>query len=225
MKWKTIGLIALMLTIATAPAWAQYRREPRGRSSGSSSQPDHRIEILGYGGYLWSGSIDAWYGNQSGELDLADGAIWGIEADVTVRPGSQLVLLYHRQDTELTFKYRGIDYAAGNLAVEYWQIGGMGGVQRGNIMTFGMFTVGGARLIPDVSGVQNDDVWKFSVLFGLGAKVYINDRIGLRVQGRMPWIILDGGAAVSVGSGGAYTSFGGSGIVQGDVSGGLFVMF
>jgi hypothetical protein len=92
-------------------------------------------------------------------------------------------------------------------------------------MTFGMFTVGGARLIPDVAGVQNDDVWKFSVLFGLGAKVYINDRIGLRVQGRMPWIILDGGAAISVGSGGAYTSFGGSGIVQGDVSGGLFVMF
>ncbi|MBP2681328.1 MAG: hypothetical protein H6Q78_1191, partial [Candidatus Krumholzibacteriota bacterium] len=54
---------------------------------------------------------------------------------------------------------------------------------------------------------------------------YVNERVGFRVQGLMPWIVLDGGGGVACGGGGCYTSFGGYGIVQGEVSGGLFLMF
>ena len=101
----------------------------------------------------------------------------------------------------------------------------MSGVRKGKVMPFGMFTLGGTRIVPEWTGAASDDVWKFSIIFGLGAKIYINEKIGLRVQGRMPWMFVDGGAYMGCGGGGCYTSFGGSGLVQGDVSGGLFVMF
>ena len=226
MKLRTAFVVFVTLVLAAAPSWAQYRQPPPRKSQPSVYQtPQHRIEILGYGGYLWSGSIDAYYGTQGGELDLKSGTIWGIEGDVNVRPGAQLVLLYHRQDTELLFRsYGDVQTFSGDMAVEHWHIGGMSGVQKGNVMPFGMFTLGGTRLIPKFPGATGD-IWKFSILFGLGAKIYVSDRVGFRVQGRLPWIIMSGGAAVGCGGGGCYTSFGGSGIVQADVSGGVFVMF
>jgi hypothetical protein len=226
MKSRTAFVVFLAVVATAATSWAQYRQPPpRKQKSWSAQQPQHRLEILGYGGYLWSGGIDAYYGTTYGTMDIKDSAIWGIEADVNVRPGAQMVLLYHRQDSELTFeKAGGVSEVAGDIAVEHWHIGGMSGVQKGNVMPFGMFTIGGTRFVPEFGGAS-DDIWKFSILFGLGAKIYISERVGLRVQGRMPWIFLSGGAAMGCGTGGCYTSFGGSGIVQGDVSGGLFVMF
>ena len=228
MKSKILAVffVAAMVAAVAAPSRAQYSQPPRKQSQSWGTQAQqHRIEILGYGGYVWSGSIDAWYGAYSGELDVKDSGFWGIEADINVRPGAQLVLGYSRQDSKITFGYDSAKLAEGNVAIEYWQIGGMSGVQKGKVMPFGMFTLGGTRVIPDWDGVESDDVWKFSIVFGLGAKIYINEKIGLRIQGRMPWTVVDGGAYMGCGTGGCYSSFGGSGIVQGDVSGGLFIMF
>ena len=220
MKSKIVWLfvaVALATVVATprgrSPASRRASRaragECRGKSIGSRSSGD--------GGYAWTRSIDAWYGAYSGELDIKDSGIWGIEADITMRPGAQLVLLYSRQDSEITFGARDVESITGNVAVEHWQIGGMSGVQKGKVMPYGLFTLGGTRIVPEWSGATSDDVWKFSIIFGLGAKIYINEKIGLRVQGRMPWIIVDGGAYMGCGGGGCYTSFGGSGMVQGDV--------
>jgi hypothetical protein len=224
MNVRTTCVLLSILVLAVAPSWAQRRQPPRNQGWGVQQQ-QHRLELLGYGGYLWSSSIDAYYGTEYGSLDIKSGTIWGIEADVSVRPGAQMVLLYSRQDSELGFtRGGGRDDLTSDIAVEYWHIGGMSGVQRGNIMPFGMFTLGGTRFIPKFEGASGDE-WKFSILLGVGAKIYVNERIGLRVQGRLPWVILSGGAAIGCGSGGCFTSFGGSGIVQADVSGGLFVMF
>jgi opacity protein-like surface antigen len=228
MKSKILGFLlsAVMAVVVASPAGAQYGQQPRKQSqSWGTQQQQHRIEILGYGGYMWTGSLDAWYGSYSGELDVKDSGFWGIEADINVRPGAQLVLGYSRQDSKMTFGYNSAKLAEGDVAIEYWQIGGMSGVQKGKVMPFGMFTLGGTRVIPNWGGADSDDVWKFSIVFGLGAKIYLNEKIGLRIQGRMPWTIVDGGAYMGCGGGGCYTSFGGSGIIQGDVSGGLFVMF
>ena len=225
MKATTVLLAVLAVAAAAMPAWAQGRGPQSAQSGWGFQQQQHRIEILGYGGYLWSDAIDVNYGAVYGEADVTSGEIWGIEADINVRPGTQVVLLYNRMDSELSFEPQtGLPGVAGDIAIENWHIGGLGGVQRGNIMPFAMFTLGGTRIIPEFDGSTGDE-WRFSILFGIGAKVYINERVGLRVQGRMPWIFVDSGAAVGCGSGGCYTMFGGSGIVQADVSGGLFIMF
>lgn len=225
MRAKTIVLVAVLVAVAAMPAWAQRRESKSPQAGWGFQEQQHRIEVLGYAGYLWSGAIDVNYGSLYGEADVESGEIWGIEADVNVRPGTQLVLLYNRMDSELTFEQNGgLPELAGDIAIEYWHIGGLGGVQRGNVMPFTMVTLGGARIMPGFEGTE-EDVWKFSMILGLGAKIYVNERMGIRVQGRLPWIFVSGGGSVGCGSGGCYSSVGGWGIVQADVSGGLFIMF
>ena len=225
MKSRAVVLACLIVIVAAMPSWAQSRRPAGALSGGGSQQQQHRIEILGYAGYLWSDAIDVSYGSTYGEADIESGEIWGIEADINVRPGAQLVLLYNRQDSKLTYERQaGLPPLEEDIAIEYWHIGGMGGVQRGNIMPFTMFTLGGTRIIPKFEGATEDE-WRFSILLGLGAKIYVNERMGLRVQGRLPWTIINNGGAVACGSGGCYTMLGGSGIIQADVSAGLFIMF
>jgi hypothetical protein len=220
MKSRIVLLACLIVVVAAVPSWAQYSQSPRGQGGWGFTQQQHRIELLGYGGYAWSDAVESYYLGGSGEVDITSGGIWGIEADINARPGAQLVLLYNRQDSELTFKHAAgledLEDPTGDIAIEYWQIGGLGGVQQGNIMPFTMLTLGGTRIIfTPKSASATDDEWYFSIILGIGAKIYVNERIGLRVQGRLPWTFNTSGAAAG---------FGGR-IVQADVSGGLFIMF
>jgi hypothetical protein len=146
--------------------------------------------------------------------------------DVNAKPGMQVRLLYQRQDSELTFKQAGVTDVMGDVSVEYWQIGGVGGLMNDqNIMPFSMLTLGATRYIlsnlkPRYSAVENpDDVWKFSIILGLGAKFYLSERVGLLVSGRMPFTFTSG--FLGIGTGGL--SVGGTGIVQFDVSAGLMI--
>ena len=223
MNFKSFCLSIIALSVVTSSAWGQYRRPPQNSGWDARSQ-SHTMEISPYGGYLWSGSADVRFDDELGKLDVKSSPMWGIEVDINVMPGGQAVLLYQRQDSELTYQPNfGAKQTIGDVAIEYWQIGALGGTQNGNIMPFGLFTLGATRIIPKFAG--GSDVWKFSMIFGVGAKIYLGERLGLRVQARMPWIITSGGAAISCGGNGCYTAFAGSGIVQADVSAGLIFMF
>ena len=217
---KSLFLSVLVLLICTSSTLAQRT----GSSGWVPPQPAHKIEISPFGGYLWSQSADVQYADEYGKLDAVSSPMWGIEVDINVSPGGQAVLLYQRQETELTFQPNySAKQTVGDIAIEYWHIGGIGGVQNGKIMPFGLITLGGTRFIPNFIG--GSETWKFSILFGVGAKIYVTERIGLRVQGLLPWIIMSGGAAISCGGNGCYTAFGGSGIVQATLSAGLIFAF
>jgi hypothetical protein len=217
---RFLCLSVLAISILTSTAVGQTT----GASGWDARQQAHKFEISPYGGYLWSQSFDVQYGTEFGKLDAVSGPMWGIEADINVSPGGQAVLLYQRQETELTYQPNyGAKQTVGDAAIEYWQVGGLGGVQNGNIMGFGLLTLGGTRIIPKFTG--GSDVWKFSIIFGVGAKIYLTERIGLRVQAMLPWIITSGSALISCGGGGCYAAFGGTGIVQASVSAGLVFAF
>jgi hypothetical protein len=159
-------------------------------------------------------------GLRTGDIDLKDSGTWGVEAAFNLRPGAQLTLLYQRQDTDIEFRTPGIASPSAPWSVEYWHIGGIGGVPRGNMFPFTGLSLGGTRYIDDQSG---GDVWKFSIILRLGAKFYVNERLGLMVQARMPWTITNGGLGIGIGTGGAGVTFGGSGIAQIDVGGGIMI--
>ncbi len=168
------------------------------------------------GGYVWTLSRSATYNAAGGEIDLKDGGYYGIAIDIYAIPVMQIRLLYRRQDTQLTFKRGsgGITEDLGDMAVEYWHIGVVKGMQKGKILPFSTFSLGGTRFAYD-----GGDDWKFSLLFGLGAKVHLNDRFGIMVAGQLPISITD--AFVGVGTGGV--SLGGTGITQFDVTGGIII--
>lgn len=222
MKRRMMLISALIVSMLSSAAWAQ-RRQPTRVPMGS--EPEHRVEIIPYGGYVWTVSrdfdfIDTNNVRRRGNLDIKSGGMYGVEIDFNLpfKPGSQLQLLYNRQDSELEFKSSGFTTQTVDFAVEYWQIGGVYGIRRDQVLPFSSLSIGGTRYSGDVG-----DEWKFSMILGLGAKIYINERVGIRLAGRMPFTFFSSGFGLGVGTGGAYVSLGGTGIAQFDVSGGLVI--
>lgn len=203
-----VAIVAASATGAAAQQMKVYRYNDRAAS---------RFEVVPFAGYVWSFGKDFYYA-AAGTLDFKDTSYFGASLDVGIHPGSQLRLMYRRQDTELEFRngFNPLQTVTG--AIEYWHIGALTGVQRGNVLPYGMLTLGGTRYL-----AQDDDVWKFSMIFGLGAKIYTSGKFGLQIQGSLPFTFVDGGGSISCGGGGCFTSVGGTGLGQIDVSGGLVI--
>lgn len=225
MKKRILLAVALLLAFDATAAQSQGRRGGRRSDPGWGFTPlAHRAEITGYGGYFWHTDYDVYFGNPSntGKLDIKSNAFWGVELDVNVRPGAQVALIYNRSDTELQFKPALGSMAEAqsvDAAVEYWHIGGLSGVSRGNVMPFGGVTFGATRY-----SFEGDDAWKFSLMPQLGVKIFPNERIGIRGQARLPLTIVNGGFAVGGGTGGGFVSVGGETLVQFDFSGGIMIL-
>jgi len=217
---RRILLIATMILCAASIASAQYSTPTRSQSAASAP---HKADIILMGGYAWTMSMDVYLGLTAGELDMEDAPYWGVALDYNLSPGAyktaQLRLLYRREDADVTFRSLSVS-GSESAALEYWHIGGLGGVQRGKALPFFALTLGGTRLVLD-----NDDEWKFSMIFGLGVKVYASPRVGLLLQGNWPITITDSWGGVTVGTGGAGVALGGTGISQLDLGGGLIISF
>ena len=207
--------LALLLGLALAAP---------GTARAQKSIPEHRWELGANAGYGWTFSREVIYSNVGGVVDVDDGAHWGVTLDTNVQPGKQVTLLYQRQESKLTFQPRGlpkIDVA--DVAVEYFQIGGLAGTPKGNILPYGMFTLGATRL--SYSNIDADDNWRFSMMLAFGAKAYVSERLGVRVEGQLPYTWIDADGSVACGSFGCISTVGGTGVGQANVGGGLFLNF
>lgn len=213
MNKKTIVLATGLLLVAL-PLFAQSSRRGSSRSMGGI--PEHRLEVIPMYGYAWTVSQSATYNSVGGDLDIKSGTWWGIAVDVNSTPWAQLRLIYRRQESALTFKQAGVTQDLGELDVEYYQIGGLKGLPQGNVKPYSGLSLGATRYVAN----SGEDNWKFSIIISLGAKIYLNDRIGLMLGGDMPWTFTD--AFLGIGTGGL--SVGGTGIVQFDVVGGVMIM-
>jgi opacity protein-like surface antigen len=222
MKHRILFVVGLFL-LSTSTASAQYTAP----ASSQGSAPAHKAELVLLGGYAWTLSEDVYDYTTSGELDINDAAYWGIAIDInmarqTTKTG-QLRLMYRREDSEVVFRPNDSSTTPPtpvDCAIEYWQIGGLGGIKRGNAMPFTSVTLGGTRF-----SAQGEDEWKFSMIFGLGVKVYSSPKFGFMIQGNWPITFTDTWGGASVGTGGAGVAIGGTGLSQLDLGGGLIVTF
>jgi hypothetical protein len=88
-------------------------------------------------------------------------------------------------------------------------------------MTFSQFTLGATRFS---GGSFFEPDWKFSLMFGLGVKYYLTRVLALRLQGRMPLTFIGSESQFGCGPHGCFTSVGGLGIVQFDLSIGVALL-
>ena len=214
MNCKTMLILIVGLLVFSSPAWAQ-----RGSTSTSGSSPQQapppRVDIIPMGGYVWTVSQSATYSGFGGDMDIKSDGFWGIALDIYKVPAVQIRLLYRRQDSQLEFRRAGgITDDLGDVAVEYWHIGAVKGIQKGNVKPFTTLTLGGTRYVFD-----SGDDWKFSIILGLGAKIHLKEKLGLMITGQMPYSFTS--AFLGIGTGGL--SVGGSGIAQFDVAAGLVI--
>ena len=165
---------------------------------------------------MWTVSRSATYDARSGDLDLKSNEYFGIAADIYAVPAMQFRLLYRRQETQLTFKQAGTGIVEDitDMTVEFWHLGVVKGIRKGNVRPFTAFTLGGTNF-----KYESQSDWKFSMILGLGAKVYVHPKIGILVAGNAAVSFTD--AFLGIGTGGV--SVGGTGIWQFDVTGGLIL--
>ena len=217
--------LGILFSLMVLFVWAGDADAQARRRSWGGAMPENRFELGAHGGYTWSFSRDVYYLANSGRVDIKDSGHFGFTLDINVRPGTQVELLYNRQNSTLQFEQFGVPSKQDvtGMSVEYFHIGGLYGQRNDKVMPYGAFTLGATRYAFKQPGV--DDSWKFSLMPGLGVKYYAGDRIAIRLQGRLPITITEGGFGFACGGGGCYTSAGGSGNTQIDVGGGLAILF
>lgn len=225
-------ILLLMVAVLVCTAAAASAQNTVRTTSSMYAQPESRIELIGMAGYAWTMSTDVYFGNQLGELDFSDEIYYGGALDYTVSPpGSmkvaQVRLLYRRSDGEL--QARGItNRFTTDGSVEYLHIGGVTGINKGKAMPFATVSLGGTHFsVDDLHqggvNVQGSDTWKFSMIFGLGVKVYTSPKIGILLDANWPITFNDAWGGVTVGTGGAGVGIGGTGVSQLDLGGGIII--
>jgi hypothetical protein len=198
-------------------------------ASGAASAQRPGIDLSFYGNYTWTTSISATVPDEnnvlrSGDLDIKNNPSYGFALDIEVRPGTQVELFYQRQDSKTTFKQTAAGATTEELwdiATSYYHIGALQGFRRGKVMPFTGGTLGATSFDPQGTGMETE--WKFSFAFQAGAKVYLNERIGLRFHGRLLASLLESGGGLYFGTGGVGVTVGGSALWQWDLGVGLVI--
>ena len=204
-RFATIAVIAAVLTASLAgSAFAQ---------SG--------VLVTVFGGYQWGGTFKGW----DGEARLNDAGNWGIAIDIPVRPDTYVELIYSRQVTDLTYREYGSGQPATELfdiAVEYYQVGGLYTVHKDGPRPFGTMSIGATRFAPQSSIYVSE--WKFSAALGLGMLIPATERIGFRLHARLLLPFMYTGGGLWCGGGGCSVGVsGGSAVAQGDIAFGIVI--
>ena len=205
-KITKIAVIAVVLAVSLA---------------GSAFAQDKGIMITALGAYQWGGTLKGYYG----EARLLDAGSWGVALDIPVRPDTYVELIYTRQVTNLTYREYGVGIPAEevfDIAVEYYQVGGLYTMAKDGPKPFGTMTIGATRFAPQSS--VYDSEWKFSAALGLGIIIPLSERIGIRTHARLLLPFMYSGGGLWCGGGGCSIGMtGGSAIVQGDIALGLVI--
>ncbi len=194
-----------------------------GQGAAAQSEQNYKFEVTPYLGGVWSRGRDVLYGGRVGTLRTDSAAMVGAALDYRV--GTQytwLELFYNREDTKMKFELADQTEDIADVAIEYFQFGGVFGVERKRAIWYTVFTLGTTRYSAkdEISG----DEWRFSIGVGLGAKYYFNERIGLRIQGQAPYTFTGGDQTDFIcGDDGCVKNGGGRGLWQFNASVGLII--
>lgn len=191
--------------------------------------PDIQVEITPFIGYQMGASTNYY----SGRVRYRDGESYQLAMNFDIVDAAEIELSYNYSEStiELENYYGGYPTFGEKVDSRYhfYQIGVLKGYRVGAIKPYGLFSIGAAHMTfpnPDQieNGYSTSDVWRFAFTAGLGAKVFLTDRIGIRAQFKLNAPISGVGFGVSCGGGGcgsgvSTTSF----FVQGEIQGGIVI--
>jgi opacity protein-like surface antigen len=188
------------------------------------------IEVTPVFGYRFGGSLDAAPGTgaasgSSLELELDDAAAFGVHLGYRVGEG-EIELLYARQSTQLQTGGLFTGVPVFDLALETWQLGGnySFGDDDARARPFVGVGLGLTRLLPEPAGLGDET--RFSASFGAGVKLWLGRHVGIRLEGRGFFTVLDSDSRSFCGStAGCSIHTTGSEISQAEARGGLILRF
>jgi hypothetical protein len=221
----TFAVLSLLGTLLLHPAQtrAQWATDPPPPPTVESTKPPGRarVEITPVAGYQFGGGMSG----EGGEISIPSAFMYGAMIDVWVRPDGQAEFLYTRQETSLEYDPSNVvggPIDLGEMTVHEFQVGGTADMGPGRIKPYALATLGVTWFQP--AGDLSDES-RLAGTLGAGLRAPLNDRFGLRVEGR--WIInwFHSSGTIFCGPGGCLIEASGDIMSQGAVSGGLSIGF
>jgi hypothetical protein len=182
------------------------------------------IELNGFYGWQLNGKANLY----DGEFIMQNAPNYGGKLAVGLSTTTFVELSYMRSDSEGYYKPYNISTEPREnirYSSNYITVGGLQELDLGKIRPFGTFGMGTVIWDPkDYSGTK----WQFHFTLGAGVKIWLNDFIGLRVQGSMMMPLVYNGAGFGCGIGTGGSSCGGAVYTritpfQGEFSGGIIL--
>ncbi len=137
------------------------------------------VEISPFIGYQFGGNFSAAYSNEDfQDIDIDESENYGLILGFNVAEGSQIELIYNRQDTTVDlnrFLNRKVD-----LTIEYFHFGGNYGMDFGGVHPYVAASMGIAVFNPEFSSSET----RFSWSLGGGTRLKVTDFFGFRVDAR-----------------------------------------
>jgi len=207
-----LPVIGLLLFGLTQPAFSQSQKGG--------------IEITPTIGYQWGGSLQGY----EGEINLDDGTQYGLMLGYRVQKELVIELFWSYLATTATFEPYYVTTVdpeliglQADIGVHYFQLNALYEMGRGKTKPFLGAGAGIVMFSPSDSKYETNIYAAMN--FSGGLKVYLSERVGLRLQGRLLMPLYVSGGGFYVGTGGAGVSVGaGIPIVQGDLSAGLIIV-
>jgi hypothetical protein len=194
--------------IATAVVALAAAGEARGQS----------VHVSVFGGLQFGGSLIEKAG--ADRCSLEEGFAWGGTVEVEFAPAWRLAALYSRRETTIeTVLGRPLS----GLKVEHYMAGIQEEKGEGRVRWIGTALVGATRLVPRAPSLGSD--LRFAAGLELGVKYFVSDRLGLRAQARGFYTFVEADTDALCVNGRCIFAFSGSGMAEGDVSGGLVLAF
>jgi hypothetical protein len=211
----TIVLI-IGLSLAAGEAYSQtYGTQRYGRK---------KFEITPYGGFFFSGNVNA----SGGSLNVKDSYNYGLILDIAVQREVMLEFSWSQSENDVEVINRlGVIEDRTKVNTTYLQVGANYAFGRKNVRPFGVFTLGAVYFNPadgTSTRITYDDRWSFAMSMGGGVKIYLSESIGIRLQGRLMFPLYFTGGGFYFGTGGSGFGVGaGIPVLQGDLSAGLII--
>ena len=182
------------------------------------------LEINGFYGWQLNGKAKLY----DGEFRMQNAPNYGGKLAIGLSTTTFVELSYMRSDSEGYLKPYNISEEPGEtyqFSSNYITVGGLQELDLGKIRPFGTLGMGFVIWAPkDYYGTK----WQFQFSFGAGVKIWLSERIGLRVQGSMMMPLVYNGAGFGCGIGTGGSGCGGAVYTritpfQGEFSGGIIL--
>ena len=152
----------------------------------STSAAAQTVEVSPFVGYRFGGDLYEVYTGAA--LDIDGAATVGGVVDVFIDRGLSFSFVYAHQDAEIeAVDSSGRATEFGRLSVDHWHAGGTQEFGAGAVRPFLIGTIGLTRF-----GAPGDSELRFSTAAGGGVKLMPTRHLGIRLDGRVYAVFVDG---------------------------------
>jgi hypothetical protein len=187
-----------------------------------------QVEISGFGGWLWTGSIPAWLQ----KVKVSDETSYGVTAGFRIREEMLVEFEWSHTENQANFREYLLSGQLGDpivapLKMNYYMLGFNYLVTYNEpVVPYGLVNLGILNVNSSGPEPYNASTNYFTAGLGGGLRYYLTDNIGIRLQARLLLPMQFGGIGFGCGIG---TGGGGCGagvstytnIIQGDFTGGI----